>query len=184
VGYDRAAAISSYSLTFDEYEGLVVRVRGKVSLAGRRVLLRALPTLRDPKAVPAERAAALDAAGAVLAQRTISWTLEWEGRPVPTTHAGLRSMDDEFVAHLVGAWLDAVVSPPVDRNVDRNVDQAGDQASDAAAQVPDPALASVAMLDIPDTVVAETGDAVADAPNEDQTAAPAPVDAPAELVAG
>lgn len=42
----------------------------------------------------------------------ISWNLEEDGVPVPTTKEGLYSQDLDFILEIIKAWVDAVASVP------------------------------------------------------------------------
>jgi hypothetical protein len=137
VGYDRAAALDVYRLSFEEYPGLVVRCR-RPSFVGEQSLELAWPVLRDPRRGRRAQQRALSLAADALARSIVDWDLEWGGRPVPASHAGLLNLDTPFLLALVTAWVEQVATRPV-----------GASAVAESEQGPVSVLAAVPMLDVP-----------------------------------
>jgi hypothetical protein len=148
VAYDRAEALDVYRLSFEEYPGLSLRAR-RPSFVGEQSLELAWPVLRDRRAGRRAQQRALSLAADAMARSIVDWDLEWDGRPVPPTHAGLLNLDTVFLLALVTAWVEQVATHPV-----------GVSAVAEPEQGPASALADVPMLDIPAEVDGEGEGAV------------------------
>lgn len=109
MGYDRRAARQAYTLPFEDYPGLVVRVLapsfgGELASARvARVEARGLPV----GVWLAEVSELLDE----FADALVSWTLTEGGRPVPTTAAELRRLDRPFLMDLLRGWALTLSAP-------------------------------------------------------------------------
>lgn len=139
MGYDRAAALDVYRLSFEEYPGLTLRAR-RPSFIGEQAVELAWPVLRSRRAGRRAQQRALGLAAQAMAAALVDWDLEWAGRPVPATHAGLVSLDTEFLLELVAAWVEQVAARPASTLAEEVV---------GPEQGPAAPLADVPMLDIP-----------------------------------
>lgn len=164
MGYDRAAALDVFRLSFEEYPGLTLRAR-KPGFIGEQAVEAAWPVLRNPRAARRQQQQALSLVADAMARALVDWNLEWDGRPVPVTHAGLLGLDAPFLLDLVQAWVERVATRSVAAPTGAEPEQG-----------PAAALADVPMLDLPSVAPAEEG--------AEEEAVPDETGAPAELVAG
>lgn len=96
MGYRKVPTI--HTLTFDEYEGLVVRMKGvKVGK------IRKLMHLGD------DEENALDEMLDLIAEGLVSWNLEGEdGQPIPITRDEIEDLEYDMANAILTEWLDKV----------------------------------------------------------------------------
>jgi hypothetical protein len=103
VSYDAAEHEQVWALEFEQYPGLIVRVR-RPGFAAARTLARADRVLAEPSVDPVRRMDALVDIFGALADSMESWTLTRRGRPVSTTRAAVLACDGLMLGRIVGAW--------------------------------------------------------------------------------
>jgi len=110
VGFE--APETAYKLNFagTELDGLEVTVR-ELSIGD----FLKLTTLAGAAEDPAAAAQGADEMFRTLAGALVSWNLERDGEPVPTTYDGVTSYGLGFMMKIVSAWLSAMsdVTPPL-----------------------------------------------------------------------
>ncbi|HEV2778814.1 MAG TPA: hypothetical protein VGX25_05380 [Actinophytocola sp.] len=108
MAYDRHADLTVYSLTFDEYPGLTVRVR-KPGVAGVVACADWISVQSDRSAGRVARWLAQLRLFVAFADALAGWDLLNSGRPVPATREGVLAQDEAFLRVLAGAWYANVV---------------------------------------------------------------------------
>lgn len=115
MGYRRAKL---YKLTFDDYPGLQVSMKG-LSVKGLMAVSRhaaGLKGMENLSELEGEQLAAALAAAEELfrkfAAALVSWNLEDDetGEPVPATLEAVQDQDFDFILDLTLAWMDAAAS--------------------------------------------------------------------------
>jgi hypothetical protein len=172
VAYDRAHALDTYRIVLDEdYPGLELCAR-RPSFLGEEAAEKAWPVLTDPEltaqaawsaqAREMVRTAVRLLAGA-MADALVSWSLEWDGRPVPCTVDAMLRLDTPFLVDVVGVWVEQVAARPVAVPVEDTPGDEGDEGDEGDAEV-SAVLSSIPTLDIPPsttTVDSDDGETVA-----------------------
>lgn len=111
MGYVRKKKI--FVLTFEDPDLEGLEVRASSTSLGALLELVSLADIGKGKKFGIEDIEKLDDLFQLFAGCLLSWNLEEEGgAPVPTTVAGLKSQELDFVLDLIMAWMDGVVSTP------------------------------------------------------------------------
>lgn len=102
MGYDRRAALDTYRLTFDEFDGMALRAKAPGFEA---LLASALVARVEARGLPVdvwlgEMSGLVDE----FAKAIVDWELEEDGRPVPPTREQVRRLDVPFLSALIKAW--------------------------------------------------------------------------------
>lgn len=109
---DQSTRRTAYKLRFEEFDGLVVRVR-KPSFRGLRKLARVVAILGDDlRGKHLEVESRLDAWELLFGAFTdalIDWNLTDRGKPVPVTRKGVRGQDVDLLLTVTAAWYRQVV---------------------------------------------------------------------------
>jgi hypothetical protein len=118
MAYDRQADLPVFRLRFEQYPGLMVRVR-RPGLAARTLVEEATLVLRHAR-VPLglNELRALRKLSRALAASIVDWDLLNGGRQVEVSTKGLEAQDDEFLLVLAQTWLKAInntAQPRADR---------------------------------------------------------------------
>lgn len=108
VGYRREPRIYKLQFADPEFEGLEVMVRSLP--VGEFLSLARLQTALDGDNPDLD---AVEKLFKIFQDKLIAWNLEDDEGKVPTTMAGIKSQDLDFVLQIIGAWANAMggVSP-------------------------------------------------------------------------
>lgn len=103
MGYRKIPTI--HTLTFEQYEGLVVRMKS-MKIGEMKALIRKIDSEDDGTDD------VIDAMTAAIAKALVSWTLEDEtGAPLPATREEVEDLEFEMLNDIVGEWLEKVTGP-------------------------------------------------------------------------
>jgi hypothetical protein len=132
MGHDRVQDLPVWRLRFADRPGLVVRVTRPTIEA--EVIAPRLVSLFTSR-VRGDRVLAVAQLAVPFADSLLSWTLQWNGKPVPSTRRGVLRVDLDLMADILREWLALATAAP-----------AQDPVPDAPERADDPLLAGLPML--------------------------------------
>lgn len=104
MGYQRKRKVYKLDFTGTEYGGLEVRIRGLTT--GEYLELVTLTGSTTETSGETEKLLKL------MATHLVSWNLQEDDEPVPSTFEGIRANDLAMNMRIIDAWTDAMVSVP------------------------------------------------------------------------
>ena len=107
MGYEANHKVFKLTFADEELDGLEVTIR---STSMGNILRMAELDEMNPTALTKEDIVKLREVFGILSKAMLSWNLEEEGVPIPTTVDGLLDQDPEFVMSIIKAWTRAMTA--------------------------------------------------------------------------